>query len=186
MRKIRLNNKLYELVNEPNRSASNLQFNVDKGLNTFDQIIEDADGNDIIEIYEDDEKVATYTGYAAFFCASYVKDQGTVSIELLNSDMQSQINSIDETLGGVSESLQNQSELVDGLREDVNAITPYTETKAAYFNESEKTFYNVPEGNVSVFFDNYNGPYSIKRIENRLIVSFDVLRKGTNITISIQ
>ena len=73
-----------------------------------------------------------------------------------------------------------------GVRKTTNDITPYTETKIGYYGESEKVFYDVPAGNTSVFFDNYNGSYSVNRVQNRLIVSFDTLTDATNITISIQ
>lgn len=74
---------------------------------------------------------------------------------------------------------------VDDTANKVEVITPYTETKTAYFNESEKTFYGVPQGNVTVMFDNYNGDYSVSRVTDRLTVSFDTLSEQTNITISI-
>ena len=31
---------------------------------------------------------------------------------------------------------------------------PYTATQTAYYGESEKVFYNVPQGNITVFWDN--------------------------------
>ena len=62
---------------------------------------------------------------------------------------------------------------------------PYTETKTAYYNETEKTFYDVPEGTVSVLFDNYSGAYNTKRAGNRVTVLFDALKETTKITISI-
>jgi len=68
----------------------------------------------------------------------------------------------------------------------MNDAAPYTETKTAYYKETEKTFYDVPEGNVTVYFDNYNGAYSFKRVENRLTVLFDALENKTDITISIK
>ena len=52
---------------------------------------------------------------------------------------------------------------------------PYTETKTAYYGESEKVFYGVPQGNITVFWDNYNGNYSVQRIEDTVMVSFDTL-----------
>ena len=75
---------------------------------------------------------------------------------------------------------------INGCRKATSDITPYTETKLAYFGESEKVFYDAPAGNISVFFDGYNGSYSVNRVQNRLIVSFDTLTEATNITISIQ
>ena len=75
---------------------------------------------------------------------------------------------------------------IAGVRKATSDITPYTETKTGYYGESEKVFYDVPVGNISVFFNNYNGSYSVNRVQNRLIVSFDTLTDTTNITISIQ
>ena len=72
-----------------------------------------------------------------------------------------------------------------GNRQSISDITPYMETKTAYYGESEKIFYDVPNGNLTVFFDNYNGGYSVNRNENNLTISFDTLTSNTNITISI-
>lgn len=71
---------------------------------------------------------------------------------------------------------------IDGTRQSVNNITPYTETKTAYYGETEKTFYNVPEGNVTVFGLK---EYSLDRISDRLTITFDALLEQTEITISI-
>ena len=75
---------------------------------------------------------------------------------------------------------------VDNTASDVKQITPYTETKTAYYGEKEKAFYNVPQGNVTVFFSNYDGDYSVNRISDRVTVAFDALAGQTDITISIQ
>ena len=40
---------------------------------------------------------------------------------------------------------------VDDSANNIKAITPYTATQIGYYGETEKTFYNVPEGNVTVF-----------------------------------
>jgi len=68
----------------------------------------------------------------------------------------------------------------------INSITPYEDSKVGYYGEIEKVFYGVPNGNVSVFFDNYTGEYSISRIEDRLTISFDRLTEQTNVTIMVQ
>lgn len=68
----------------------------------------------------------------------------------------------------------------------VNAITPYEETKKAFYGEIEKVFYNVPEGNITIFFDNYDGEYEVNRIENRLTIKFaDRLKDMTNVTVMV-
>lgn len=76
---------------------------------------------------------------------------------------------------------------INGTRQSISNITPFVLTKQAYFGDSQVTFYDVPEGNVSVFFDSYLGPYSFERVGNMLTVLFDTLTvASTNITISIQ
>ena len=64
--------------------------------------------------------------------------------------------------------------------------SPYVETKKAYYGETEKVFYDVPIGNVTVFIGGYNGSFAANRVENRLIVSFDTLEEETDVTITIQ
>ena len=75
---------------------------------------------------------------------------------------------------------------VDSTANQVDAITPYTETKTAYFGETEKVFYGVPSGNMSVFFTNYNGDYSTSCVNDRVTISFDALTEQTDITIMVQ
>lgn len=75
---------------------------------------------------------------------------------------------------------------VSQLNSKVNQITPYTETKTAYYGEKEKTFYNVPNGNVTVFFSNYTGDYSVSRVSDNMTVAFNALAEQTDITINIQ
>lgn len=77
------------------------------------------------------------------------------------------------------------TEKVDDSANKIVGLTPYTETKIGYYGETEKTFYDVPEGNVTVFFDNYNGDYVATRNANNLTVTFFMLTTQTNITISI-
>lgn len=80
----------------------------------------------------------------------------------------------------------NLSRRISQVNSQVNAITPYEETKKAYYNEIEKVFYNIPEGNLTVYFDNYNGEYSVNRIENRLTITFaERLKDMTNVTVMV-
>ena len=77
-------------------------------------------------------------------------------------------------------------EAVDNMGHMIDDITPYTETKTAYYNEKEKTFYNVPSGNVLVQFSKYGGSYSVNRVSDILTVTFDQLDHETDITITIK
>lgn len=73
-----------------------------------------------------------------------------------------------------------------GARQSISDITPYTDTQTAYYGESEKVFYNVPQGNITVFWDNYAGDYAVERIADRIVVSFDALTDNATISIMIQ
>lgn len=75
---------------------------------------------------------------------------------------------------------------INALNRRVSEITPYEQTKTAYYGEIEKVFYGVPNGVLTVVFDNYDGEYQTSRIEDRLTVKFPKLEKQTNITIVVQ
>lgn len=78
------------------------------------------------------------------------------------------------------------SRRISAVNSRVTQITPYEQTKTAYYGEIEKVFYGVPDGNVTVFFDKYDGEYEVSRIEDRLTVSFPRLTDMTNITVMVQ
>ena len=71
---------------------------------------------------------------------------------------------------------------IDGARQNISEITPYIETKTGYYGETEKTFYNVPDGNVTIYGLT---EYTMDRVSNNITLTFDALAKETNITISI-
>ena len=105
-------------------------------------------------------------------------------------NLELRVNNLENLVNGLINTLNNNKFYTDadiaGCRQGISEITPYTETKTAYYNEKEKTFYNVPSGNVTVLFDNYNGNYSVSRVADRVTVSFDTLTEQINITISIK
>lgn len=170
--KIKFHETLYNLISTPNVMPTHFQATFEKGENTFDSIVTDTLNNDEITVYNDEDEVSgIYTGYTKRIALYVLDGNESVSVEFENENIQSQIDALVES--------------VSTLNDKVDEITPYTETKTAYYNESEKTFYNVPEGNISVFFDNYNGQYSLSRVSDRVIVSFDTLAQATNITISV-
>jgi hypothetical protein len=69
-----------------------------------------------------------------------------------------------------------------GLQAQIEAITPYKATKTAYIGDTEITFYDVPEGNVTVFFDK---PYTMEKVAGGITLTFEELEEVTDITISI-
>ena len=70
----------------------------------------------------------------------------------------------------------------DDNSNNIKSLTPYTETKIGYYGETEKTFYNVPDGNVTVYGIT---EYTMDRVANNITLTFDALAKETNITVSI-
>lgn len=106
------------------------------------------------------------------------------------------ISNIESRLDSLQESfIQSQRNAADVMANadtgksamaQVVKITPYTATQTAYYGEKEKNFYNVPQGILTVYFDNYTGSYSVERIDDRLTVSFDTLENDTKIIIIVQ
>ena len=110
-----------------------------------------------------------------------------MSIEERVSKLEKQMMNLQQAVLNMQRSQVNTVGRVDDTSNKVVAITPYTETKTAYYGETLKTFYDVPQGNVAIFFDNFNGEYTFEREEDRLYITFkEPLTEQTNITISIQ
>lgn len=89
-------------------------------------------------------------------------------LDILNV-MNQRISDISNRFDDVFINLHNQS------TRSIKEITPYTATQTAYYGESEKVFYDVPQGNITVFWDNYVGDYSVQRVDGGVTVSFDTL-----------
>lgn len=105
-------------------------------------------------------------------------------------DIETRVTNLEKLVDSLVTTINNTKFYTDadiaGVRQSVSEVTPYTETKTAYFNESEKTFYRVPAGNITVMFDNYNGDYSVSKVTDRVTVKFDTLKDKTNITIEVK
>lgn len=103
--------------------------------------------------------------------------------------LEQRVEKLEELYANLSESfIQAQKNQVvntaktDDNSNNIKAITPYTETKTGYYGETEKTFYNVPDGNVTVYGLT---EYTMDRVANNITLTFDALEKETNITVSI-
>lgn len=108
-----------------------------------------------------------------------------MNIEQRMSNLESRLDSLQESF---IQSQRNNVEVTARADAGYNKPdAPYTATQTAYYGESEKVFYNVPQGNITVFWDNYAGDYSVHRFEDGITVSFDTLTVAeTTISISIQ
>lgn len=74
---------------------------------------------------------------------------------------------------------------VDDTANKVVEITPYTDNKTAYIGDTEVVFTDVPQGNLSVYFD-IPTDYSVERTKDAVAVTFDSLDEVTVVSISIQ
>jgi hypothetical protein len=68
------------------------------------------------------------------------------------------------------------------IQAQIESITPYKETKTAYIGDTDVTFYTDVTGNLTVYFP-YE--YTVERLTDRIIITFEPLEEVTDITISI-
>lgn len=101
-------------------------------------------------------------------------------------DIETRVTNLENMLASIVNTLSNNKFYTDadiaGVRQSVSEVTPYTETKTAYIDDTEVVFTNVPEGNLTIYFSK---PYTVVRDEDRLVIKFEALEEVTPITISI-
>lgn len=101
-------------------------------------------------------------------------------------DLEKRVTNLENMLASLMNNINNNKFYSDadvaGVRKGVSDITPYTETKKAYIDDTELVFENVPSGNLIVYFDK---PFNIEREGNKVTLYFEALEDVTDITISI-
>lgn len=160
--------------------ASVMPFKTQHGYNAVRVI-----GNDIplmengFKLFSDNVQIGDYSDYIYQYRENEYSVEHDEIIEPIGSDAPLSPSEIEILNNKINTSFNI-------LNKKIIAITPYTDNEIGYYGETEKNFYNVPVGNVSVFFDNYNGDYIVKRINDIVTISFDSLLDTTNITIMVQ
>lgn len=96
--------------------------------------------------------------------------------------LEERLDSFEQSLLQMQKNLVPQTEKVDNTANKVEQITPYTENKTAYIDDTFIVFTNVPSGNLTVYFDK---PYTVEREADRVTIKFEPLEEVTTITISI-
>ena len=77
-----------------------------------------------------------------------------------------------------------QTEKLDETASKVVDLTPYTDSKTAYIDDTSVTFEDVPDGNMSVYVGGTN--YSIfDRDGDNVVVKFEPLEEVSEVSISI-
>ena len=98
---------------------------------------------------------------------------------------------LDNLMTAFIQSQQNETPVVgkiDDTASTVESITPYKETKTGYIGDKEAVFMTERQGNLTVFVEDTDGHtinYTVERLSDRIIVSFEPLENITYITISI-
>lgn len=84
----------------------------------------------------------------------------------------------------------NLSRRINQVSSQVNAITPYTDSKNAYIDDTECVFENVnKEGALTVNVVDRNGvsiDYQVAKEDNNIIVTFEPLEEVATVSIVIQ
>lgn len=104
-------------------------------------------------------------------------------------DVETRLKNLENLVDYLSKMVTNNKQYTDadiaGTRQNISAITPYTETKTAYILDTEIVFNSVPQGNLSVFFS-IPTDYTISHVSDSVVISFEPLEEVTEVTISIQ
>lgn len=77
---------------------------------------------------------------------------------------------------------------INGTRQSVTDITPWTASKTAYIDDTEVAFTDAPQGNVSVYMtdkDGQNVPCTFERVYNGIKVAFEKRNSLAEVNISI-
>lgn len=104
--------------------------------------------------------------------------------------IETRVANLENLVHALSQKIDNNKYYTDadmqGNRQSISNVTPYTETKTAYIGDTEISFDNVPNGNLSVFADNIS-EYRTDRVGSTLNIDFiKPLEEVTEVTISIQ
>lgn len=103
-------------------------------------------------------------------------------------DTETRLDNLEKLVNALIKRIDNDKYYADadtaGIRQSVSDVTPYTESKTAYIDDTEVIFENVPEGNISVFTSN-GIVYQTERLNNSVVIRFAPLEEIITVTISV-
>ena len=128
--KIRFDDVEYTMAYaQVNVMPTHFQVSVLKGESTIDSIVENVQGCDEITVIDDDNNVAgIYRGYKQINAIT-TYDGNIVSVELLNTDLEAQINALANSLSQVQEVQTTQESAITDLGEATNALSEANDTQ---------------------------------------------------------
>ena len=149
-------------------------------------------GNDAVKVIGDMPR--TTEGFKIYDDNDNVYNDLSDYIYLYGEDGYTKVEDTDEpgdcTFAPIPPSAYDQlSRRISAVSNQVNEITPYTETKKVYIGDSEIIFENVyKDGNISAFLtiDGEQKPCDISTFENYIRVTFEEAQEVGQLTISVQ
>lgn len=179
--KIKINNTDY-LVYQTSISSDRVQASI-IDVTDVDDLLSDAKTTTEVVLYDDEDNMTDTFAGVSFLALIIMYDEDSISVEFERSkelkDLQEQIFTTDNKVNAQGETLNN-------LSEQVSEITPYTDTKTAYIDDTEVVFNGVPDGALLVSFSNGNTSYSISREDGVLTVGFAPFDEVVEVTITVQ
>ena len=104
-------------------------------------------------------------------------------------DIEKRVNNLEKLVNALIKKIDNnkfyQDADVNGVRQNVSEITPYTETKTAYIDDTEAVFTNVPNGSINITLSNPSINYTVIYDDGNVVVSFAPLEEVTKVTLTI-
>lgn len=107
-------------------------------------------------------------------------------------DIETRLTNLENLVNSLIKRINNDKFYSDantaGIRQSVSDVTPYTESKTAYIDDTEVIFESVPEGNLSVYVTDAEGnapTFTVAKTEIVRITFTEPLTSVTTVTISI-
>ena len=181
--KVTFNNSTYTTEQYVNISADRVAF-VLSSEQSIDNVFADAKAATDIYIYNDnDELQGVYNGIKFLALSIIMNENSYISIEFERSN---ELRDLQEQIFNTDNKVDAQGETLNNLSERVSEITPYTDTKTAYIDDTEVVFNGVPDGALLVSFSNGNTSYSTSREDGVLTVVFAPFDEVVEVTITVQ
>lgn len=122
--KIRFDSVEYEMEGyHVNVMPTHFQVSVHKGESTIDSIVENVQNCDEITVVDDEGEVtAVYRGYKKLNAVT-TYDGNIVSVELLNTDLEGQLNALAATLAQVQNTQTQQDGRIEEVAEVASGLT---------------------------------------------------------------
>lgn len=181
--KVTFNNSTYTTEQNVTISFDRIVFTL-SDENSLDEVLANAKAATDIYIYDDnDELQRSYTGISFLAISLIMNESPCICVEFERSKA---LRDLQEQLFNMDNKVDAQGETLNVLSHQVSEITPYTDTKTAYIDDTEVVFNGVPDGALLVSFSNGNTSYSTSREDGVLTVEFAPFDEVAEVTITVQ